>query len=56
MSSAWRSRPDGKTLATGDWQGTLRLWDVPGKRLLASRQVEVMVLLTLGFFPTAGGW
>ena len=53
--------PDGKTLATGDWQGTLRLWDVPGKRLLASRQVEVMVLLTLGFSPdgrrlvTSGG-
>jgi WD40 repeat protein len=43
--------PDGKTLATGDWQGTLRLWDVAEKRLLASRQVEVMVLMTLAFSP-----
>ena len=53
--------PDGKTLATGDWQGTLRLWDVAEKRLLASRQVEVMVLLNLAFSPdgrrlvTSGG-
>ncbi len=53
--------PDGKTLATGDWQGTLRLWDVAEKRLLASRQVEVMVLLNLSFSPdsrrlvTSGG-
>lgn len=53
--------PDGKTLATADWQGTLRLWDVAEKRLLASRQVEVMVLLTLAFSPdgrrlvTSGG-
>ena len=41
--------PNGKTLATGDWQGTLRLWDVAEKRLLASRQVEVMVLQALAF-------
>jgi WD40 repeat protein len=53
--------PDGKTLATGDWQGTLRLWDVAEKRLLASRQVDVMVLLSLAFSPdsrrlvTSGG-
>ena len=53
--------PDGKTLATGDWQGTLRLWDVAEKRLLASRQVEVMVLQALAFSPdgrrlvTSGG-
>jgi WD40 repeat protein/serine/threonine protein kinase len=30
--------PDGRTLAVGDWDGTLRLWDVLQKRQVASRR------------------
>jgi WD40 repeat protein len=53
--------PDGKTLATGDWQGTLWLWDVAQKQPIAGRQMHAVLLISLSFsgggrrLATAGG-
>src|SRR5262249_34751891 len=53
--------PDGKTLATGDWQGSLWLWDVAQKRPIASRRMHAVLLISLAFsgdgrrLATAGG-
>jgi WD40 repeat protein len=38
IDGAWS--PDGRSVATGDFAGTLDLWDVASGRLLASRQLE----------------
>jgi WD40 repeat protein len=43
--------PDGKTLATGDWEGVLRLWDVRRNRLVASRKAHGAVLASIAFSP-----
>ena len=56
-SIAWS--PDGSAIATGDYTGTIRLWDVPGGRTRASAQGVQMGrreegdpdLLTLAFSP-----
>jgi WD40 repeat protein len=41
--------PNGKTLATGDWQGSLWLWDVVQKQPLASRKMHPVLIASLAF-------
>jgi WD40 repeat protein/serine/threonine protein kinase len=43
--------PDGRTLATGDAVGTLRLWDVAQKREIASRRIHASDVASLAFSP-----
>jgi WD40 repeat protein/serine/threonine protein kinase len=47
--------PDGKTLATGDWDGMLRLWDLAGKREIAKRRGHTSGVPSVAFAPLEGG-
>src|SRR5262249_37415404 len=41
--------PDGQTLAIGDWEGVLLLWDVAQNRLVASRKAHAAALTSIAF-------
>src|SRR5262249_35195642 len=53
--------PDGKTLATGSWEGTVTLWDVNSGRERATRKAHEEVACSVAFSPdgkrlVTGGW
>jgi WD40 repeat protein len=43
--------PDGKTLASGDEDGLIKLWDLSSGALLQSRQTEQNRVSTLAYHP-----
>ena len=47
--------PNGKTLISGSWDGTIKLWDVPSKKLIATLflngDIKLSPIYSVAFSP-----